>query len=308
MGAIPSDGTGLSGSLYYGVKAERAIRAIKKSLRDNSSLSASADGQLAMQMINQSVIPIYSYINMMNLRVGASSVASDTEPLEGPELLIAKLLAISNAMYTLDLFHYRAAEIITQSKIHFAKNDGEGPYMDLVQKQGVGYMGSGKAPYSAPLKEFDTGSQTIDTGREKLQSNMPNDTPSAPPKLAPQQINSTKFPQQAHIPDQTYQTLLGANIKDWDNITRNEYIGMSPEQRNAFIEIVGRKSVLPQKTAVQKDVERAPIQQHEKNSEIRKDQLDSIDRHKANEKELKVKRGPLAPLHQLNEKIFPGKK
>jgi hypothetical protein len=78
---------------------------------------------------------------------------------------------------------------------------------------------------------------------------------------------------------------------------------MTSDQRAAYIEVVGRKPVLPQKTNVQKEVEGAPKVLHDSNSEIRKEQLESMNNHEANEKHLKEKRGPISPLRQLSNLV-----
>jgi hypothetical protein len=102
--------------MLFGTKANKAITEILKAIKDNDPIHNDH-----VAVINQSIFPVYSYLNLMNLRRGVH--VTDEE-----KKVISQLLAASHAFFVLSTMHSDAAEVIRQARLFYVESLDIGPY------------------------------------------------------------------------------------------------------------------------------------------------------------------------------------
>ena len=96
---------------FFGQRAKLAVEDIKTSMLTGKKL----ENQTVI-MINQSVVPIYTALNILNLRLTPKSTTLAT----AEEKALAQMLAASNALFILTSLHSSALEIMGEATTHIS--------------------------------------------------------------------------------------------------------------------------------------------------------------------------------------------
>jgi hypothetical protein len=105
-----------------GVKASAAIDKIVTAIINNSTLDSDT-----IQIVNQSVLPIYTVLNTLTLRK-----TSGTSPVsESDKSMMAKMLSSSHALYNFVLLNRTAQEYAKSVRIFLSKAGDDGPFSPI---------------------------------------------------------------------------------------------------------------------------------------------------------------------------------
>lgn len=110
-----------SEDFFFGKKAVAAVLDIQNAMYTGNAVSSSS-----ITMINQSIVPIYTALNILNLRSVPRS--ADKTQLSSEEAALAKMLAASNALYILTSLHASAQEIMGETTPFVGSLIENGPY------------------------------------------------------------------------------------------------------------------------------------------------------------------------------------
>lgn len=96
---------------FFGRRARLAVNDIKESMLTGKALSNDT-----IAMINESIVPIYTALNIFNLRMTPKS----PDLVTAEEKALAEMLAASNSLYILSSIHSSALEIMGEASTHIS--------------------------------------------------------------------------------------------------------------------------------------------------------------------------------------------
>lgn len=109
-------GTVLEESMLVGKRASAAMMDILNAMHSGGTLKADT-----LKIINESVVPVYTALNILNLRSQPKREITSPSEFSAEEMAMAKMIAAGHVLYIMDSLHAKVMDVLADAKVFYAQ-------------------------------------------------------------------------------------------------------------------------------------------------------------------------------------------